>query len=54
MLLDLKMLSEIILRYAYKRETLNKRQSFIFPAGLQSKIKLFIGIITSEEEWKHT
>ena len=54
MLLDLKMLSEIILRYAYKREKLNKRQSFIFPAGLQSKIKLFIGIITSEEEWKHT
>ena len=36
------------------KEKLNERQLFIFPECSQSKIKLFIGIITSEEEWKHT
>ena len=38
------------------KEKLNERQLFIFPEckNFQSKIKLFIGIITSEEEWKHT
>ena len=36
------------------KEKLNERQLFIFPECSKSKIKSFIGIITSEEEWKHT
>ena len=36
------------------KEKLNERQLFILPECSQSKIKLFNGIITSEEEWKHT
>ena len=37
-----------------KERKLNERQLFILPECSQSKIKLFNGIITSEEEWKHT